>query len=173
VLRLWEALHPVPAGGRFSEEALVDQARTWLARLYQLAPEVRVVHGATAEGPEECDALLQNEFTSQHFEDMVQAEPYSRWLDHAPLSRQYASLALQLAVLDAGGDGRRGRQLHAGVGRQPSNDEVDGTGAQPPSPPGQPQCVGGTGLRALLGQGLKLLRSGCRPVVEGRPAGAV
>ncbi len=108
VLRLWEALHPVPhADGSFSQEALVDQARRWLTRLYELAPSFRMVHGATAEGPEECDALLQNEFASQHFEDMVHAEAYSRWLDHVSLRRQYASLALQLSVLDQGGNGRR------------------------------------------------------------------
>lgn len=107
VLRLWEALHPVPsAEGPFSEAMLVEQARAWLARLYELAPSFRMVHGATAEGPEECDALLQNELASQHFEDMVHAEVYSRWLDHVSLRRQYASFARQLSVLDEGGDGR-------------------------------------------------------------------
>lgn len=107
VLRLWEALHPLPpaAEGRFSRPALLAQARTWLERLYELAPAFRLIHEARPEGPEECDALFQNDFASQHLEDMVEVEAYSRWLDRARLRREYASFSRQLAVLTGPGDG--------------------------------------------------------------------
>ena len=110
VLRFWEALHPVPpdpARGT-SERALVAAAEAWLERLYALAPRFRAIHGATARGPEECDALLQNSFASQHFDDMFRAESYSAWLNASPLAEEYAYYARQLAVLTRPEDaGRR------------------------------------------------------------------
>ncbi len=101
VLRLWEALHPVPPGdGHGSDQAsLVHQAESWLERFYALAPGFRTIHPLTAEGPEECDALLQNAFASQHFTDMFDAEEYSRWFDGSNLAREYTYYALQLRVL--------------------------------------------------------------------------
>ncbi|MGI9032732.1 MAG: sulfotransferase family protein [Acidimicrobiales bacterium] len=101
VLRFWEALHPLPpdpARGT-SEEALAAKAEVWLERLYALAPGFRAIHGATARGPEECDALLQNSFASQHFDDMFAATAYSAWLSHASLADEYAYYAVQLGVL--------------------------------------------------------------------------
>ena len=110
VLRFWEALHPVPpdpAGGT-SEEALVAMAEAWLERLYALTPRFRAIHGASARGPEECDALLQNSFASQHFDDMFRAEAYSDWLNTASLVDEYAYYALQLRALTRPEDaGRR------------------------------------------------------------------
>ena len=101
VLRFWEALRPVPPaeGTGPSEAELVRQAATWLERLYELVPGFRSIHGATPEGPEECDALLQNEFASQHFDDMFDAEDYSAWLATAGLAGEYRSYARQLTVL--------------------------------------------------------------------------
>ena len=100
VLRVWEALHPVPPGaGGPSAEALQAQARRWLEGFYRLVPEFRAIHPATATGPEECDALLQNTFASQHFDDMFDAREYSRWLAGASLTTEYAHYALQLRVL--------------------------------------------------------------------------
>ena len=110
VLRFWEALHPVPpdpARGT-SEEGLVAAAEAWLERLYSLTPRFRAIHGATARGPEECDALLQNSFASQHFDDMFRAESYSAWLNASALAEEYAYYARQLAVLTRPEDaGRR------------------------------------------------------------------
>ncbi len=106
VVRLWQALHPVPpdpARGE-SEADLVRQAATWLERLYAAVPCFRAIHGATPDGPEECDALLQNEFASQHFDDMFDARDYSAWLATAPLRREYESYARQLALLARPGD---------------------------------------------------------------------
>ena len=100
-LRLWEALRPVPPDpedGR-SEDQLVRQAQAWLERTYELVPGFRSIHAATAEGPEECDSLLQNDFASQHFDDMFDAATYSEWLATAPLRREYRSYARQLNVL--------------------------------------------------------------------------
>lgn len=107
-LRLWEALHPVPPGGHEPDQAtLVAQAERWLERFYAHAPGFRVIHPLTPRGPEECDALLQNAFASQHFDDMFDAAAYSRWFAHDPLDREYRYYALQLQVL--GGD-RAGRE---------------------------------------------------------------
>jgi len=100
-LRLWEALHPVPpedADGP-DEATLVQQAETWLQRFYAMAPDFQAIHPLTARGPEECDALLQNAFASLHFDDMFDAEAYSRWFHSATLEREYAYYALQLRVL--------------------------------------------------------------------------
>jgi len=108
-LRLWEALRPVPPDPvkGSSERELVRRASTWLEGLYRLVPEFRSIHAATAEGPEECDALLQNDFASQHFDDMFNAEPYSDWLATAPLRTEYRSYARQLNVLRREEDGDR------------------------------------------------------------------
>ncbi len=108
-LRFWEALRPLPPepDGSNSEEALVRQAEQWLERLYALTPSFRSIHAATARGPEECDALMQNAFASQHFEDMYRADAYSEWLGHATLDREYDYYALQLRVLTVPGDPRR------------------------------------------------------------------
>ncbi|HWC12224.1 MAG TPA: sulfotransferase [Acidimicrobiales bacterium] len=110
VLRFWEALHPVPPGPArgTTEEGLVAAAEAWLERLYALTPRFRAIHGATARGPEECDALLQNSFASQHFDDMFRAHAYSDWLNSAPLTAEYAYYVGQLAVLTRPEDaGRR------------------------------------------------------------------
>ena len=104
VLRFWEALHPVPpeAGGPSAEE-LQAQAERWLEAFYRLVPEFRAIHGATATGPEECDALLQNTFASQHFDDMFDAHDYSAWLARATLEEEYRHYSVQLRVLSGGG----------------------------------------------------------------------
>ena len=104
-LALWQALHPVPPGGEGSaldEGALVQQAERWLERFYALAPDFRAVHPLTPRGPEECDSLLQNALASQHFDDMFDAEAYSRWFRHDPLHGEYDYYALQLRVLGSG-----------------------------------------------------------------------
>ncbi len=100
VLRFWEALHPLPpdAGGP-SPDVLRAQAERWLDGFYRLVPEFQAIHRATATGPEECDALLQNSFASQHFDDMFDAEDYSAWLAGASLHDEYQHYALQLRVL--------------------------------------------------------------------------
>jgi hypothetical protein len=100
VLRFWEALHPVPpAAGGPPADALQTQAQRWLDGFYDLVPDFKAIHAATPTGPEECDALLQNTFASQHFDDMFDAEEYSAWLAGAPLTAEYAHYALQLRVL--------------------------------------------------------------------------
>ena len=101
VLRFWEALHPAPDGP--SPQQLQAQAERWLAGFYRLVPGFRAIHGATPTGPEECDALLQNSFASQHFDDMFDAPEYSAWLAAAPLTEEYAHYALQLKVLTSAG----------------------------------------------------------------------
>lgn len=108
VLRFWEALHPIPPdpARRESRAELVAQATRWLEGLYEMVPAFRSIHGATPTGPEECDALLQNEFASQHFDDMFNASDYSRWLATAPLAQEYASFAVQLRILTTPGGGR-------------------------------------------------------------------
>ena len=108
-LRMWEALRPVPPDGvgGMSKAELVAQAARWLERLYEVVPGFRSIHAATPVGPEECDALLQNDFASQHFDDMFDAEAYSAWLATAPLRREYRSYARQLGVLRRAEDGTR------------------------------------------------------------------
>lgn len=108
-LRLWEALHPVPASPDTArdEPQLVAQADRWLGRFYASAPEMQVIHPLTAHGPEECDALLQNSFASQHFDDMFEAAAYSRWFYGGELRSEYEFYALQLRVLGSSEGGRR------------------------------------------------------------------
>jgi len=114
VLRFWEALQPFPLDsgtvGR-SEDVLVAEAELWLERLYALAPYFRAIHASTATGPEECDALFQNSFASQHFDDMFRADDYSAWLTGASLRAEYAEYLLQLRALQL-----QALQLHAGEG---------------------------------------------------------
>ncbi|MGH9178220.1 MAG: sulfotransferase family protein [Acidimicrobiales bacterium] len=99
-LRFWEALRPVPPGPDGpSVEARQAQAAAWLEAFYRLVPEFQSIHAATPTGPEECDALLQNTFASQHFDDMFDAPAYSDWLATAPLAAEYRHYALQLRVL--------------------------------------------------------------------------
>lgn len=100
-LRLWEALRPFPTPGEEGPDrgALVQQAQSWLATFYGLAPGMRAIHPLTAEGPEECDALLQNSFASQHLDDMFDAPDYSAWFATDPLGAAYCEYALQLAAL--------------------------------------------------------------------------
>ena len=109
VLRFWEGLHPIPPepDGEASGAALVRQAASWLERFYELVPAFRTIHPSTPEGPEECDALLQNTFASQHFDDMFDAEDYSAWLNTAPLRQEYADYALQLRVLGSADEAAR------------------------------------------------------------------
>ena len=100
VLRFWEALRPLPAeAGGAAPEVRVAQAERWLDAFSRLVPDFRRIHAATATGPEECDALLQNTFASQHFDDMFDARDYSAWLATAELTDEYAHYATQLAVL--------------------------------------------------------------------------
>lgn len=101
-VRLWEALQPAPGTEQQSEAELIEQASTWLQRFYELVPEFRAIHPLTPEGPEECDALLQNAFASQHLEDMFDAQAYSSWLTHADLRAEYDYYVLQLRILSHG-----------------------------------------------------------------------
>lgn len=109
VLRLWEALHPVPPGetSEWDEAALVEQAQRWLERFYAHAPGFRVVHPLSPQGPEECDRLLQNAFVGQHLVDMFDVPAYARWFYHGALHREYAYYALQLRVLTRDRDSER------------------------------------------------------------------
>ena len=107
-LSLWEALRPVPPQGAAERAERIARAHAWLERFYEQVPAFEAVHRLEAEGPEECDALLQNSFTSQHFDDMFDAPAYSRWLAGAELHDAYAHYALQLRVLTSiGHEGRR------------------------------------------------------------------
>lgn len=101
VIRFWEALRPVPPdpAKRESRAQRIRQAEAWLEKLYEMVPSFRTIHGATPTGPEECDALLQNDFASHHFDDMFNASAYSDWLATASLRREYGSYARQLRVL--------------------------------------------------------------------------
>ncbi len=98
ILRFWEALRPLPAGAGGPSSAAA-QAQGWLDAFYRLVPTFEAIHRATPTGPEECDALLQNTFASQHFDDMFDAEEYSTWLAGASLRDEYEHYALQLRVL--------------------------------------------------------------------------
>jgi hypothetical protein len=101
-LSLWEALRPVPPQGAAERDTRIARAQEWLEQFYALVPSFRAIHALTAQGPEECDALLQNSFASQHFDDMFDAPGYSRWFSDAQLAGAYADYALALRVLSAG-----------------------------------------------------------------------
>ncbi len=114
VLRFWEALQPFPPGSGeagLDEASLVAEAERWLKRFYGLAPYFRAIHASTGTGPEECDALFQNAFASQHFDDMFRADEYSTWLAEASLVDEYAYYRRQLQALQL-----QALQLHGGEG---------------------------------------------------------
>jgi hypothetical protein len=117
-LRLWEALRPLPPASTAERADRIERSRAWLERFYELVPGFRTIHPLTPEGPEECDALLQNSFASQHFEDMFDAPRYSDWLADADLTPEYSHYALQLRVLGSEGPETAGwvlkSQLHLG-----------------------------------------------------------
>jgi Sulfotransferase family len=98
-LRLWEALRPVPPQDETARADQIRGAHAWLESFYELVPGFRTIHPLSPEGPEECDALLQNSFASQHFDDMFDAPAYSDWLGNADLRATYSHYALQLRVL--------------------------------------------------------------------------
>ena len=98
-LRLWEALRPVPAAGAADRSARVAHAEEWLGHFYGAVPQFKTIHALTADGPEECDALLQNSFASRHFDDMFDSPAYSTWFTTASLADEYAYYATQLRVL--------------------------------------------------------------------------
>ena len=99
-LRLWEALRPVPPGDEEERQVRIATAATWLERFTEAVPGFRRIHAISGpEGPEECDALLQNSFASQHFDDMFDAPAYSAWLQTADLVPAYRDYALQLRLL--------------------------------------------------------------------------
>ncbi|CAN5218934.1 sulfotransferase [soil metagenome] len=106
VVRLWEALSPVPPDSTDPDarSERIAAAESWLERYLDLVPEMRTIHSLSADGPEECDALLQNAFASQHLDDMFCARDYSQWLYGADLTEEYAGHALQLRVLEGSGD---------------------------------------------------------------------
>ena len=102
VLRLWEALTPVPPATDGERQTRIDNAAAWLDAFYASVPDFRRIHAISGpEGPEECDALLQNSFASQHFDDMFDAPDYSAWLATADLSLVYREYAQQLRLLSA------------------------------------------------------------------------
>lgn len=106
-LRLWEALLPVPAASAAERDRRIDQARQWLERFYGAVPDFVRIHALRPDGPEECDALLQNAFASHHFDDMFDAPAYSEWLATASLDDAYSFYAAQLRIL-AAADAERG-----------------------------------------------------------------
>ena len=100
-LRLWQALRPVPAASEAERRERVERAGAWLDGFYEAVPAFRAIHALKPDGPEECDALLQNSFASQHFADMFGAPHYSAWLEQAPLWAEYRHYARQLRVLES------------------------------------------------------------------------
>lgn len=98
-VRLWEALRPLPPRSTAERAERIERSRSWLERFYELVPGFRMIHPLAAEGPEECDALLQNSFASQHLGDMFDAPGYSDWLAGADLTQEYSHYAVQLRIL--------------------------------------------------------------------------
>ncbi len=106
ILQFWEAQRPVPPDptNGLSRESLIEEARTWIAKLYEASPDFRAVHSSAVYGPQECDVLFQNEFASWHFEVAFPAKGYSDWLTHASLFREYSYYSLQLRALSGKDD---------------------------------------------------------------------
>lgn len=103
VLRLWEALWPAPDPDHDHPDRprLQQKAQRWLDGFHDRVPAFRAIHPQAADGPEECDTLLQRAFASQHLEDMFDAPAYAHWRHHGDLSAAYDDHTLQLRLLSS------------------------------------------------------------------------
>jgi hypothetical protein len=84
VPRIWQTIHPYPAGGaargRGRDSRIRDVDRQ-LRMFERLAPEFRAMHPVDASSPQECSEIMAHVFASLRFDTTYRVPSYRRWLD--------------------------------------------------------------------------------------------
>ncbi len=80
-LKYYEGLRPVPLDAETSKEARVKAAARQIKILNRTVPGFAAIHAVTADGPEECQTVLENSFVDSIFEVRANIPTYSRWLE--------------------------------------------------------------------------------------------
>ncbi|MFN8626734.1 MAG: sulfotransferase [Candidatus Binatia bacterium] len=92
VLEHWMGLYPSPRPpvAEWDEDPRFRRTRDLLERMYRKAPRLKAVHLMTAGGPDECGALMEQNFTSDTFDCSAALPAYSEWYDRQEMLASYA-----------------------------------------------------------------------------------
>jgi len=91
VLEHWMGLYPSPRPpvAEWDRDPRFRRTHDLLERLYQKSPRLRAVHLMTADGPDECSALMEQHFTSDSFDCSAALPAYSAWYDRQDMLASY------------------------------------------------------------------------------------
>jgi hypothetical protein len=99
--RLWELTSPSPPPevDHRDTDPRIAATDAGLEALYQFVPELRAVHAMRANGPEECQWLMQNTLHCKVFEVAADVPMYAAWLARQDLVPAYRDYRRQLQLL--------------------------------------------------------------------------
>jgi len=96
-IKAWEAAMPVwPSkfGPDMRRKITIERFR----QQDVIAPEIRNIHNSEADGPEECQVLLQNTFECEIFPLTLRIPAYSEWLNKKSRAESYKFYLQQLKI---------------------------------------------------------------------------
>jgi Sulfotransferase family len=109
VLEYWIAAAPGPRPPRdeWAGDPRFKEAVRGLKTMYYLDPHLKAIHLMTADGPEECRHLLQQNFTDDTFDCNSTIPSYSAWYGRYDMTPTYARHRDLLKLIGSTDPGRR------------------------------------------------------------------
>lgn len=100
-LHYWEqvAIGPQPAPDNLKENYIIDSCTTFINRLKIIAPEFFIAHDIQPYGPEECNGLMERNFSSIIYIMLRNIPTYTEWFQKRDMTSTYEYHRYQLQYL--------------------------------------------------------------------------
>lgn len=100
-LHLWELFNPSPSPDYLTKETdpRIGEAESLIGFYNSLVPQLSTAYYLDPKGPEECNILLEHDFTSLLFEVRANVPSYSEWFLNQDLVPSYRYYRQQLQLL--------------------------------------------------------------------------
>ena len=108
-LHYWEqvAIGPQPAPDNLKDNYIIDSCNTFISRLKKIAPEFFIAHDIQPRGPEECNGLMERDFSSIIYIMLRNIPTYTEWFQKRDMTSTYEYHRYQLQYLGYHFKGKR------------------------------------------------------------------
>ena len=108
-LHYWEqlAIGPQPTPGNLQDNYIIDSGSAFINKLKNIAPEFFIAHEILPRGPEECNGLMERDFSSIIYIMLRNIPTYTEWFQKRNMTPTYEFHRLQLQYLGYHFKGKR------------------------------------------------------------------